>query len=98
MNKVELAKIIGLKYEGWDNGTIVDKYDISDLKESQWNFIEKCFSSNITIQLNVQDVKNMFDLDIMKDEVTPEQLSQLIWELAADKYFEKLNSVIDKFN
>ncbi len=35
MNKVELAKIIGLKYEGWDNGTIVDKYDISDLKESQ---------------------------------------------------------------
>ncbi len=98
MNKVELAKMVGLEYEGWGNGTIVNKYDIDDLKESQWSFIEKCFSSGITIQLGTQDIKNMFDLDIMKDEVTPEQLSQLIWELAAATYFEKLNSIIDKFN
>lgn len=96
MNKVELAKTIGLKYEHWSTN-IIDKFEIEGLKVDCYYFIEKQFSSGITIQLDAQDIKIIFGLDIMKDEVTPEQLSQLIWELAADKYFEKLNSVIDKF-
>jgi len=96
MNKVELAKMMGLNCGG--HVRIVTDSDIFELKEYDWNYIDKWFSNSISVSLDRQDINKYLNLDIMKDEVTPEQLSQLIWELAADKYFEKLNSVIDKFN
>lgn len=97
MNKVELAKMIGLHCVSHDKMIVTDS-DIFELKEYDWNYIDKWFSNSISVSLDRQDINKYLNLDIMKDEVTPEQLSQLIWELAADKYFEKLNSIIDKFN
>ena len=98
MNRVELANIIGLEYNGFDNGCIIDKEDIFELYEHTWSYIHKYFSCGIQIILDQNDINRLFKSEMTKDDITTEQLSQLIWELAADKYFEKLNSVMNKFD
>lgn len=95
MNKVELAKMIGLKEITNSN---VDKWQITDLLESDWMFIDKEFNSFIVVFVKQEDLaKDKLDIkleDLEREEdlkVCCKQIEELLWKRAADIYLEKVH-------
>lgn len=93
MNKIELAKMIGLITTGYTQQ--ITKYDIENLLENEWMTISETFSGNIEIEIEQEDLAadcldiKLIDLEREEDaKVCIRQVENLLWERAADKYLE----------
>ncbi|CAM0047611.1 hypothetical protein VPHK460_0104 [Vibrio phage K460] len=100
MNKVELAKMLGLETTGYPQ--TISKYSIYDLISSSWCVISETFTSGIEIEIEQEDLsKNKLDIklsDLEKDEdikVCIKQIEDLLWERATDQYLEKIKNLVE---
>ena len=98
MNKVELAKMIGLEKD-YDN-CYIQKEDLQASLKMHWCKIELNFCDNI---INVRVDKSDFTkdkLDIKEEDLIEEgdiktctkQVEDLLWERAADRYLEMVHN------
>lgn len=94
MNKVELAKILGLED---DYNLQVSSYILLEVLEEDWQFIKSEFcEGKIDVEVG-QDDLHMLDIsseDLIEDgdiEVCIAQVETLIWERAADEYLERVH-------
>ena len=95
MNKVELAKIIGLTCSGYDK---VDRGDIENLLEQDWDIIEKSFCYGEIIVCVEQE--DLVELEVSKEymieacdiKVCIKQVEDLLWERAADEYLKRVHN------
>lgn len=103
MNKVELAKMIGLVWDEYES-TNITKWDIEACLEKDWNYIEWFFcDEKINVYVNHHDfAKDKLDIklsDLEKDEdikVCIKQVEDLLWERAAEEYLAIVHSVVIK--
>lgn len=100
MNKVELAKILGLDVTGYNQ--TISKYDIKNLLEHEWCIISETFTSGIEIEVEQEDLSennlNITPEDLIEDgdiKVCIKQVEDLIWERAADEYLGKIKSLVE---
>lgn len=97
MNKVELAKMIGLEYYC---GYSVDKYHLMDLLENDWDSIDWEFcNGKIIVSVSREDFAkdklNIKESDLIEDgdiKTCIKQVEDLLWERAADKYLEMVHN------
>ena len=97
MNKVELAKMIGLEYYC---GYYVDKYSLKSLLENNWAYLDWEFCDGKVIVSVDQDDFTKAILDIKEEDLVEEgdiktcikQVEDLLWERAADKYLEMVHN------
>lgn len=99
MNKVELAKMLGLAE---CQRVAVDKWDISALINNNYMTIDREFSSGITTIIDEEDLKpHRLDIklsDLEKEEdikVCIKQCEDLLWERAADQYLAKIKNLVE---
>ena len=96
MNKVELAKMIGLTLDSYMS---VQKYDIVDCIEYDWGSIVWSFcDEKVVVLVNSSDfTKDNLDiqlLDLVEDEdiqACIKQVEDLLWERAADEYLKLIH-------
>lgn len=100
MTKVELAKMIGLTCDTWNRVLKVDKWQIEDLLQHEYEWIEQTFFDDM-IKVSVQQddlAKDKLDIkaeDLIKDEdakVCCTQVETLLWERAAEDYLQKIHN------
>lgn len=97
MNKVELAKIIGLEHYC---GHSVDKYSLIDLLENDWERLDWEFChGKVIVSVDQEDfTKDKLDInesDLIEDgdiKTCIKQVKDLLWERAADKYLEMVHN------
>lgn len=95
MNKIELAKMIGLEAEGIN----VYEWQIRDCLDSSWFDIKFSFCDEKIIVSVDQDDFTKDKLDITEEDLVEEgdikacikQVEDLLWERAADKYLEMVH-------
>ena len=95
MNKVELAKLIGFTCDGCDK---VDRWDIENLLEQDWDIIEKYFCYGKIIVCAEQE--DLVELEISKEDMIEDgdikvcikQVEDLLWERAADEYLKRVHN------
>jgi hypothetical protein len=94
MDKVELAKMLGLEHCGYGENISVSKWEIEDVLEQEWETIDQGFS-NGKIQISIEhedfaanklNIKHEDLIDECDVKVCIKQVSDLIWERAADEY------------
>lgn len=94
MNKVELAKMLGLEHCGYGKDISVSKWEIEDVLQQEWETIDQGFS-NGKIQISIAhedfapDELNIKLTDLVDEgdiKVCIKQVVDLIWERAADEY------------
>lgn len=99
MNKVELAKMLGLRLQYKRD---VNKWSLAELIVSHWNILDYTFNADIVVTLEQGDLSTS-NLDISEDDlikpedikVCIEQCDTLLWERAADKYLEKIANIVE---
>lgn len=98
MNKVELAKMLGLKLQ---HKRDINKWSLAELMQNRWDSPDYTFNADIVITLEQEDLtKDCLDIseeDLVRPadlKVCIEQCETLIWERAADKYLEKITSTL----
>ena len=93
MNKVELAKMLGLRMDY----TNEYKWRINTLLCEGWNVIEESFcNEKFTVTIEQDD---LVELDISEEDmisdgdikVCTKQVEDLIWERAADIYLKRIH-------
>ena len=97
MNKVELAKMVGLEHYC---GHSVDKYSLLDCIDNDWESIDWEFChGKIIVSVDQDDfTKDKLDIklsDLEREEDTKvciKQVEDLLWERAADKYLEMVHN------
>ncbi len=79
MNKIELAKMIGLITTGYTQQ--ITKHDIENLLEYEWMTISETFSGNIEIEIEQEDLaSDCLDIklvDLERDEDTKVCIQQI---------------------
>jgi hypothetical protein len=93
MNKVELAKMLGLTIDY----TTKYHWQIKGLLENDWDIIEETFC-NEKFSVTV-DQEDLVELEISEDDmisdgdikVCTKQVGDLIWERAADIYLKRVH-------
>lgn len=96
MNKVELAKMIGLTCDYMN----VNKWEISDLLEKDYNWLEREFchgkiKNSVKQEDLVKDKLNITVEDLIEDgdiKVCIKQVQDLLWERAADEYVSRVHN------
>ncbi len=101
MNKVELAKMLGLV----TTESHVGKWEIKDLLETDWMVLDWVFNAGVSVEITKGDLgKDKLDInleDLEEDgdiEVCIKQCEDLIWERAADKYLGKIKGLVETIN
>ena len=95
MNKIELAKLIGLTCGYWNK---VDRWDIENLLEQDWDIIEMSFCYGKIIVCAEQE--DLIELEISKEDMVKEadikvcikQVSDLLWKRAAGEYLKRIHN------
>lgn len=97
VNKVELAKMIGLYTTGYPQ--LIDKSDIRHLLDDQRMIISETFCGGIEVEVYQDDFgKDKLDIklsDLEKDapaKFCVKQVQDLLWERAADKYLSMVHN------
>ena len=98
MNKVELAKIIGLHKTGYDQ--VISKHDIFNLVENEWMTISETFCGDIEVEVEQEDLLNgglSVWVNYLKNGESVEmscikQVEDLLWERAADEYLKRVHN------
>jgi len=97
MNKVELAKLIGLHKTGYDQ--LISKHDIFNLVENEWMTISETFCGGIEVEVEQEDFsKDKLDINLTGLErdidikVCIKQVEGLLWERAADEYLKRVHN------
>lgn len=101
MNKVKLAKMIGLYETGYDQ--TISKQDILNLLENELMVISETFCGNIEVEIEQEDFSQdkldikLSDLENDADiKVCIKQVEDLLWERAADEYLEMVHNAAMK--
>ena len=95
MNKIELAKMLGLTCRACNK---VDRWDIENLLEQDWDIIEMSFCYGKIIVCAEQE--DLVELEISKEDMIEDcdikvcikQVEDLLWERAADEYLKRVHN------
>lgn len=98
MDKVELAKLIGLYKTGY--AKVISKYDILNLVEDKWITISETFCGGIEVEVEQDDLLNgvlSVWVNYLKNDESVEmscikQVEDLLWERAADEYLKRVHN------
>lgn len=99
MNKVELAKILGLETL---HDYRVDSCHVKNLLAHDYMEIDWSFNADIYVSITQEDLYednlNIRHDDLVKDEdikVCIKQCEDLLWERATDEYLGKIKSLVE---
>ena len=98
MNKVELAKMLGLEHCGYGADISVNRWEIEEVLQQEWETIDQGFSRG-KIKISIvhedfaPDALNITLKDLVKQgdiDYCIKQVEDLIWERAADEYIGRI--------
>ncbi|AGN51559.1 hypothetical protein VPLG_00120 [Vibrio phage eugene 12A10] len=92
MNKVELAKMLGLEMVGYGSRE-VDHWEVAELTKFEYQIIEREFNSGITVAITQEDLDIIEIFEYIDGKSS--QLTHLLWERAADQYLEKIKNLVE---
>lgn len=100
MTKVEIAKCIGLEMSGYNR---IDKHTIKEALKDRFYWIETEFADDtIKIEVSGAELKSAFfniENDIeTNSELVVTQVTDYIWEQAAEVYLHKINNLVCTLN
>jgi len=95
MDRVDLAKMLGLEC---DSRGKIDRWDIDNLLERDWDIIEMSFCYGKIIVC--ADQEDLVELEISKEDMISDgdlkvcikQVEDLLWERAADDYLKRIHN------
>ncbi len=102
MNKIELAKMLGLgELENYN----ISLWEIKNLLETDWMVIDGWFTAGISVEITKEDLgKNKLDIsfkDLEEDgdiKACIKQCEDLMWERAAEQYLSKIKGLVETIN
>lgn len=99
MNKVELAKMLGLEPCGYGADISVNRWKIEEVLQQEWETIDQGFSRGkikisivhedfapAALNITLKDLVEQGDIDYCI-----KQVEDLIWEKAADIYLKRIH-------